>query len=67
MHSKKLSEAGIAVRSTPPLCAQHIIEHAKSTLEPTCEQLGNTDRRDVELHAFLLTAMSCRMRYDELS
>lgn len=65
MHAKKLSEVGRVVRTAPPLAPEHIIEHGKRFLVHYSGDV--VDKKDIELHAFLLTAMNCGMRYDELS
>lgn len=65
MHMKKLSDAGKVVRTAPPLSAEHIIEHGRRFIVHILG--GYMDKRDIELHASLLTSMNCGMRYDELS
>lgn len=65
IHSKRLSEIGNVVKTAPPLCAEHIIEHGKRFMISSSPD--TVERIDVMLHAFLLTAMNCGMRYDELS
>lgn len=68
VHAKKLSAAGKVARSAPPLSAEHVIEHGKAFLIPKSRNVEDkVDIRDVMLHAFLLIAMNCGMRYDELS
>lgn len=60
--SKKLSETGKMSQYAPPISSEHIIEHGEKFLTSKFVHV-----RDIMIHTFLLTAMNCGMRYDELA